>query len=448
MGIAIWLKGMRPQTLPASVAPVVIGAAAAWTSIRQLGVCALTYPAPESCAINRAAQTTLESRFWPLAILCTLVALFLQIAVNFANDYSDGVRGVDEGRGVASPALPASPASSSSAVPTGTPPVAVVLSGRRDGIAATSIHAPARLVASGVPPKRVLAAAGGAASLACLCGLAIIAITGYWWLLIIGVCCLLAGWCYTGGRHPYGYAGLGELFVFVFFGLVAVLGTQFVLCGTVTATGVLGAVQAGLLSCVLLMVNNLRDVDSDRVHGKRTLAVRLGERRARILAVASYAQAGLLSCVLLMVNNLRDVDSDRVHGKRTLAVRLGERRARILAVASYAIAFVPVAVMALVPLVLSALSLVGLPCWWRTSSWVGVNASGEQESGSSGGWACALPSPPDTLTWAMATYGVVCLAIAALTIRALLRRDHARALPLIGLSLLVCAVGYAGLAAI
>lgn len=395
MGIAIWLKGMRPQTLPASVAPVVIGAAAAWTSIRQLGVCALTYPAPESCAINRATQTTLESRFWPLAILCALVALFLQIAVNFANDYSDGVRGVDEGRGTASSASPASSESH------GILPAAVVPSGRCDDIAATPIHAPARLVASGVPPKRVLAAAGGAAALACLCGLAIIAITGYWWLLIIGVCCLLAGWCYTGGRHPYGYTGLGELFVFVFFGLVAVLGTQFVLCGTVTATGVLGAVQAGLLSCALLMVNNLRDVDSDHVHGKRTLAVRLGERRARILAVASYA-----------------------------------------------IAFVPVAVMALVPLVLSALSLVGLPCWWRTSSWVGINASGEQESGSSGGWACALPSPPDTLTWAMAAYGIICLAIAALTIRALLRRDHARALPSVGLSLLVCAVGYAGLAAI
>ncbi|WP_291532024.1 1,4-dihydroxy-2-naphthoate octaprenyltransferase [Bifidobacterium sp. UBA4282] len=401
MGIAIWLKGMRPQTLPASVAPVVIGATAAWASVRQFGVCVLTYPAPESCAINRAAQTTLESRFWPLAILCVLVALFLQIAVNFANDYSDGVRGTDAGRGVASSAPPASPTSSSSAVPTGTPPVAVVASGMHDGDAATSIHAPARLVASGVPPKRVLAAAGVAAALACLCGLAIIAITGYWWLLIIGVCCLLAGWCYTGGRHPYGYAGLGEVFVFVFFGLVAVLGTQFVLRGTVTATGVLGAVQAGLLSCVLLMVNNLRDIDSDRVHGKRTLAVRLGERRARILAVAAYT-----------------------------------------------VAFVPVAVLALSPLVLSALSLVGLPCWWRTSSWVGVNASGEQESGSSGGWACALPSPPDTLTWAVAAYGVVCLAIAALTIRAMLRRDHARALPLVGLSLLVCAVGYVGLAAI
>ena len=129
-------------------------------------------------------------------------------------------------------------------------------------------------------------------------------------------------------------------------------------------------------------------------------------------------------------------------------MRLGEQRARILTVASYAVAFVPVAVMALSPLVLSALSLVGLPCWWRTSSWVGINASGEQESGSSGGWACALPSPPDTLTWAIAAYGVICLAIAALTIRALLRRDHARALPLIGLSLLVCAVGYVGLAAI
>lgn len=395
MGIAIWLKGMRPQTLPASVAPVVIGAAAAWTSIRQLGVCALTYPAPESCAINRATQTTLESRFWPLAILCTLVALFLQIAVNFANDYSDGVRGVDEGRGAASSASPTSSESH------GIPPAAVVPSGRCDGVAATPIHAPARLVASGVPPKRVLAAAGVAAALACLCGLAIIAITGYWWLLIVGVCCLLAGWCYTGGRHPYGYAGLGELFVFVFFGLVAVLGTQFVLCGTVTATGVLGAVQAGLLSCVLLMVNNLRDVDSDRVHGKRTLAVRLGEQRARILTVAAYA-----------------------------------------------VVFVPVAVFALSPLVLSALSLVGLLCWWRTSSWVGVNASGEQESGSSGGWTCVLPSPPDTLEWAMAAYGIICLAVAALTIRAMLRRDHAHALPSVGLSLLVCAVGYACLAAI
>lgn len=360
MGIAIWLKGMRPQTLPASVAPVAIGAAAAWASVRQLGVCILTYPAPESCAINRATQATLESRFWPLVILCALVALFLQIAVNFANDYSDGVRGTDEGRGTASSASPASSESH------GILPAAVVPSGRCDDIAATPIHAPARLVASGVPPKRVLAAAGVAAALACLCGLAIIAFTGYWWLLIIGVCCLLAGWCYTGGRHPYGYAGLGELFVFVFFGLVAVLGTQFVLRGTVTATGVLGAVQAGLLSCVLLMVNNLRDVDSDRVHGKRTLAVRLGEQRARILTVTSYA-----------------------------------------------VAFVPVAVMALVLLVLSV-----------------VGSAGSQ------------------YRWAMAAYGVVCLAIAALTIRALLRRDHARALPLIGLSLLVCAVGYASLAAI
>ena len=258
MSVSLWLKGMRPRTLPASVAPVVIGAAAAWSSVRQLGACAPVYPAPESCTINRAAQTTLESRFCPLAILCALVALFLQIAVNYANDYSDGVRGTDEGRGAASFAT------------SGIPPT------------------PARLVASGVPPRQVLKAAGIAAALACLCGLSIVIITGYWWLLAVGVCCLLAGWCYTGGRHPYGYAGLGELFVFVFFGLVAVLGTQFVLLGTVTTMGVLGAVQAGLLSCVLLMVNNLRDVDSDRVHGKRTLAVRLGERRARILTVVTY----------------------------------------------------------------------------------------------------------------------------------------------------------------
>src|SRR5699024_7670328 len=119
-----------------------------------------------------------------------------QIAVNFANDYSDGVRGTDAGRGAASSV---SSASSLSAVPPGTPPAAVVPSGRRDGIAAAPIHAPARLVASGVPPRRVLTAAGVATALACLCGLAIVVITGYWWLLAVGVCCLLAGWCYTGG---------------------------------------------------------------------------------------------------------------------------------------------------------------------------------------------------------------------------------------------------------
>lgn len=384
MGITIWLKGMRPQTLPASVAPVAIGAAAAWSELHGWA-CAPEY----DCSVHEALRALAIADFWPLAILCALVALFLQIAVNYANDYSDGIRGVDAGRGAASAAT------------VGIPPTSTGFSGTRDGVVSTSIHAPARLVASGVPPKRVLAAAGIAASLACLCGLTIIVITGYWWLLVVGVCCLLAGWCYTGGRHPYGYDGLGELFVFVFFGLVAVLGTQFVLCGDIDGTGVRGAAQAGLLSCVLLMANNLRDVEEDRAHGKRTLAVRLGARRARILTVAAYA-----------------------------------------------IAFVPMVVLTLMPLVLSVMSLAGLPCWWETSSWVSVDSMGEQHSGSSGGWVCASPSPPDSLTWVFAAYGIICLVIAVLTVRALLRRDHARALPLVGVSLLVCAAGYVGLAAI
>lgn len=261
--------GMRPKTLPAGVAPVAIGAAAGWESLRGLEVCPAIYPRPEYCDSNAALLTALESRFWPMVLLCALVALLLQIAVNFANDYSDGVRGVDAGRD-------------------GTP-----------GNGVSGGAAPVRLVASGVPPRRVLAAAGVAAALACVCGIAIIAVTGHWWLLVVGACCVAAGWCYTGGRHPYGYAGLGELAVFVFFGLVAVLGTEYVVSDGVSVAGWFGAVHAGVLSCVLLMVNNLRDLDDDRLHGKRTLAVRMGGPVARWFLMFVYCVA-VLSVVVIV----------------------------------------------------------------------------------------------------------------------------------------------------
>lgn len=194
-------------------------------------------------------------KFALLALLCVVVALFIQIAANFANDYSDGIRGTDEGRGDAE----------------------------------VKTAKPQRLTVSGrVKPGQVLAAAGVNAFVACVAGLIITIITGHWWLIALGVLCLLAGWFYVGGKHPYGYAGFGEVGVFIFFGLVAVLGTQYVLTGRVNAEGVLGAVLCGLFSCAILMVNNLRDVDEDKVSGKMTLGVRLGRKNAQTVLFVTY----------------------------------------------------------------------------------------------------------------------------------------------------------------
>ena len=198
-----------------------------------------------------------------------LVALFLQIAVNYANDYSDGIRGTDAGRDTDE----------------------------------SKSGKPQRLTASGlVPAKHVLFAAMICAAIACICGIAAIVISQAWWLFAVGVASLLAGWFYTGGKHPYGYVGLGEVGVFLFFGLAAVLGTEYALCGTVDVGGLLGAVAAGLFSCLIMMVNNIRDIDEDREHGKCTLAVRLGESGARTLlivcCVAAWAIA-LLMCATL-----------------------------------------------------------------------------------------------------------------------------------------------------
>ena len=208
-----WLAGTRPRTLPAAVVPVLIGTGVA------LGYAKFS---------------------WWRAGLALVVALALQVGVNFANDYSDGVRGSDEQR-----------------------------------------VGPVRLVAAGLaPPRQVLAAAFGCFALAGLAGLALAAVTS-WWLVAVGAGCIAAAWFYTGGPKPYGYSGLGEVFVFLCFGVVAVAGTAYVQMKALSWLGLAASVPAGLLACALLMVNNLRDIGTDTVAGKRTLAVMLGDARSR-----------------------------------------------------------------------------------------------------------------------------------------------------------------------
>ncbi len=214
-----WLAGTRPRTLPAAVVPVLIGSGVAFG----------------------------YSRFsWWRALLALVVALALQVGVNFANDYSDGVRGSDA---------------------------------KRVG--------PVRLVAAGLAPSRqVLLAAFGCFFVAGLAGLALAAVTS-WWLVAVGAACVAAAWFYTGGPRPYGYNGLGEVFVFAFFGVVAVAGTAYVQMDRLSWLGLAASVPAGLLACGLLMVNNLRDIRTDTQAGKRTLAVMLGDAHSRVTYVAA-----------------------------------------------------------------------------------------------------------------------------------------------------------------
>ncbi|MGQ4575430.1 1,4-dihydroxy-2-naphthoate polyprenyltransferase [Dermabacteraceae bacterium P7006] len=229
-----WLAGARPRTLPAAVAPVAAGIA---------------------CAI---AVTGLS--VWPTllvrGLLALLLSLSLQVGVNYANDYSDGIRGTDDDR-----------------------------------------VGPLRLTGSGAAsPAAVKRAAFLSFGVGAVSGLVLVALAGAWWLLIGGAASILAGWFYTGGSKPYGYLGLGEVFVFVFFGLVAVIGTFYLVTLTVTWQVVLVACSVGLVASNILVANNLRDIPTDKESGKITLAVRLGDAGTRRL----FAVFLVLAVALLM----------------------------------------------------------------------------------------------------------------------------------------------------
>ena len=212
---AQWVQGARPRTLPAAVAPVLAGTA---------------------IAVHAGDAA------WGKAALALVVSLALQVGVNYANDYSDGIRGTDTDR-----------------------------------------VGPLRLVGSGTgAPAAVKRAAFTAFGVAALAGLVLAATTALW-LVLVGAVCIVAAWYYTGGSRPYGYAGLGEVMVFVFFGLVAVGGTAYVQTGTLSLATLYAATGVGALACGILVANNLRDVPTDAVAGKRTLAVRLGDTRTRAL---------------------------------------------------------------------------------------------------------------------------------------------------------------------
>ena len=200
--------------------------------------------------VGTAVASALGTVVWWRAVAALVVALAIQVGTNYANDYSDGRRGADDAR-----------------------------------------VGPVRLVAAGLaPPAAVRRAALLSFAVAALAG-AVLAVSVGPELLVVGAACIAAGWLYTGGPRPYGYAGLGEVFVFVFFGVVATVGSSYVHLGEVTGLALAASVPVGLLATALLVVNNLRDIPSDAAVGKRTLAVRLGDGRTRILYVACLAGA-------------------------------------------------------------------------------------------------------------------------------------------------------------
>jgi 1,4-dihydroxy-2-naphthoate octaprenyltransferase len=226
-----WWEGARPRTLPAAIAPVAVGA-----------------------GLAAHVDAFVASR----VLLALIVAVALQVGVNYANDYSDGVRGTDAAR-----------------------------------------VGPVRLVGQGLAaPASVKRAAFACFAVAAVAGLVLVVLTQQWWLLLVGAASIAAAWLYTGGPRPYGYAGLGEIFVFVFFGLVPVVGTAYVQTLTITTADVVASIGVGLLACAILVTNNLRDIPGDTVAGKHTLAVRLGEQRTRALYAAMVGLALVVPVVV------------------------------------------------------------------------------------------------------------------------------------------------------
>src|SRR4051794_36324527 len=230
--LAQWIEGARPRTLPNAIAPVIAGTgAAAW----------------------------LDGAVWWRALLALVVAVAMIIGVNYANDYSDGIRGTDDVRA-----------------------------------------GPLRLVGSRLAtPRSVLTASIVSFGIAAAAGL-VLAIVSQPWLIAVGGVCIAGAWLYTGGSKPYGYLGLGEVAVFVFFGLVAVLGTQYTQTLRIDWVGVALAVATGALSSAVLVANNLRDIPTDRVAGKVTLAVRLGDGRTRVFYQSLLGLAGVLTLALML----------------------------------------------------------------------------------------------------------------------------------------------------
>lgn len=232
--ISTWITGARIRTLPLAVAPVVLGSATAYS---------------------------LDSFHLGLGLLALSVALLLQIGVNYANDYSDGVRGTDQDR-----------------------------------------VGPMRITASGLArPEAVKRAAFVTFGLAMLAGLAIVVITSQWWLTAIGALAVLAAWYYTGGNRPYGYNGMGELSVFLFFGLIATVGTNYIQTLVFDPLAILLGAALGLYASAVLLVNNIRDIDTDRVAGKMTLSVRIGAKASKTLFMLLIWLPVLLNLLLVLV---------------------------------------------------------------------------------------------------------------------------------------------------
>lgn len=230
--VSEWIEGARPRTLPNAIAPVLAGTGAA---------------------------ASIGGAVWWKALLALVVSMALIIGVNFANDYSDGIRGTDDER-----------------------------------------VGPIRLVGSKLAsPTSVKTAAFTCFGIAAVAGVAL-ALTSAWWLILVGALCILGAWYYTGGSKPYGYSGFGEIAVFVFFGLVAVLGTQFVQAERVDWAGLVTAIAVGSFSSAVLVANNLRDIPTDTESGKITLAVRLGDAGTRTLHLALLVVPFVVTLILVV----------------------------------------------------------------------------------------------------------------------------------------------------